>query len=92
MKRATIAVVFLVMTIASTHTAQGQTTDADFHQAVADYQQASDRASRLATAEKVIKLAAAMDQMPPNIDKNTRGNDSRCSLSKDDNKITEETD
>jgi len=40
---------------------QAQTTNADFQQAVAAYQQSPTHA----TAEKVIKMATAMDQLPP---------------------------
>jgi hypothetical protein len=41
--------------------ARAQTSDADFQQAVAAYQQSPSDA----TAEKVIRLAAAMEQLPP---------------------------
>ncbi len=41
--------------------ARAQTSDADFQQAVAAYQQLPSDA----TAEKVVRMAAAMDQLPP---------------------------
>lgn len=55
----------LALLLAVACVAQAQSTNADFQQAVADYRQATDRAASLAAAEKIIKLAAAMDQMPP---------------------------
>jgi hypothetical protein len=49
----------LLLAVAST---QAQTTNADFQQAVTAYQQSP---NDLNTAEKVIRMAAAMDQLPP---------------------------
>lgn len=55
---------FFALVLTSACLAQAQTTNADFHQAVVDYQRATDRAASWAAAEKVIKLASAMDQLP----------------------------
>jgi hypothetical protein len=49
------------LTIVSSVPAPAQTTDAEFQQAVTAYQQSPSDA----TVEKVIKMAAAMDQLPP---------------------------
>jgi len=49
----------LLLAVAST---QAQTTNADFQQAVSAYQQSPNDLNK---AEKVIRMAAAMDQLPP---------------------------
>ena len=49
----------LLLAVAST---QAQTTNADFQQAVTAYQQSPNDLNK---AEKVIRMAAAMDQLPP---------------------------
>ncbi len=58
------AALFFSVLSASESITQGQSTNADFQQALAEYHQSSGPAN-LAAAEKVIKLAVAMDQMPP---------------------------
>lgn len=55
-----VSLFLVTMFFAALH-AKAQTTNADFQQAVTAYQQSPSAA----TAEKVIKLAVAMDQLPP---------------------------
>jgi len=54
----------LALMLASACPSHAQSTNTDFQQAVAEYNQSSGAAT-MAAREKVIKLAAAMDQLPP---------------------------
>jgi tetratricopeptide (TPR) repeat protein len=59
--KAIICAAMFTATLLALLPTQAQTTNADFQQAVTAYQQSPS----VATAEKVIKLAAALDQLPP---------------------------
>jgi hypothetical protein len=58
--KVTAILFFILLVVGSAFPALAQSTDADFELAVADYQQSHSTAA----AEKVIKLAAAMDRLP----------------------------
>jgi hypothetical protein len=61
MKTAIIGMLCFGLALVFAYTARAQSTNADFQQAVADYQKSHSSAD----AEKVIKMAAAMDRLPP---------------------------
>jgi hypothetical protein len=60
LKMSFVGLLFVAANLAAVST-NAQTTNADFQQAVAAYQ----RSNSVANAEKVIKLAAALPQLPP---------------------------